>query len=504
MASKRKTQNSRTTRSSVMRLAGLLSATTLLTGVSLAQAASPTPLDAPLKLAQARPTVDCTQTPDNMDCINKRRPGAKTQEERRPGSQRQDERRPGETNTRDRRPGNERNDRDDRSEAPRPADEQPVKQAVEPKAPPQEKPKAEAAEHADVKPEQNPGKKPLPETSEAAEAAPANDNDRKAPAPVKPKIANDNDRRDPEGTNAPRQQAQADQRDQRRPKPEGDGTLEFSLPLPNVDARVVIGSGANARVEHEDDRRFETRDSRRTIENMDNGNRRITITRPNGARVITIRDRDGNILRRLRQRPNGDKVVLIDNTQSERTDRRHDHVDLPPLHNDMPRDRYIVDGARANRDAYARALAAAPVEQVQRAYSLNEVRDNQRLRAILPRVDLAVNFTTGSAAIPRSQYDTLAQLGETIAARVQQHPEDVFLIEGHTDAVGNANYNLRLSDARAESVALALTDYFDVPPENLVIQGYGEQYLKVQSQGSSAENRRVSVRRITPLLRGGQ
>ena len=58
-----------------------------------------------------------------------------------------------------------------------------------------------------------------------------------------------------------------------------------------------------------------------------------------------------------------------------------------------------------------------------------------------------------------------------------------------------------LSDRRAESVALALAEYFDVPPENLVTQGYGESDLKVPTQEANRENRRVVVRNITPLLR---
>jgi len=57
-----------------------------------------------------------------------------------------------------------------------------------------------------------------------------------------------------------------------------------------------------------------------------------------------------------------------------------------------------------------------------------------------------------------------------------------------------------LSDRRDEAVAVALTEQFRVPPENLVTQGYGEQYLKVQTQGPSRANRRVAVRRITPLI----
>ena len=52
----------------------------------------------------------------------------------------------------------------------------------------------------------------------------------------------------------------------------------------------------------------------------------------------------------------------------------------------------------------------------------------------------------------------------------------------------------------AESLALALTEYYQVPPENMVVQGYGEDFLLVPSEGPQRENRRVGVRRITDLL----
>ena len=76
----------------------------------------------------------------------------------------------------------------------------------------------------------------------------------------------------------------------------------------------------------------------------------------------------------------------------------------------------------------------------------------------------------------------------------------MFLIEGHTDAVGNDTDNLSLSDRRAEAVAELLTSQFQVPAENLTSQGYGEQYLKIPTQEPERQNRRVTVRRITPLL----
>jgi outer membrane protein OmpA-like peptidoglycan-associated protein len=59
---------------------------------------------------------------------------------------------------------------------------------------------------------------------------------------------------------------------------------------------------------------------------------------------------------------------------------------------------------------------------------------------------------------------------------------------------------LSLSDRRASAVAEVLSDTFGVPPENLVTQGYGEQFLKVPTPGPEPLNRRVEVRRIGPLM----
>ena len=87
---------------------------------------------------------------------------------------------------------------------------------------------------------------------------------------------------------------------------------------------------------------------------------------------------------------------------------------------------------------------------------------------------------------------------------LDKNPGEIFLIEGHTDATGKAAMNLALSDRRAESVALALTEYFDIPPENMVIQGYGETELRIDTQGDEKRNRRVAVRIITPLLKVGK
>jgi outer membrane protein OmpA-like peptidoglycan-associated protein len=69
--------------------------------------------------------------------------------------------------------------------------------------------------------------------------------------------------------------------------------------------------------------------------------------------------------------------------------------------------------------------------------------------------------------------------------------------------VGSEYANLLLSDRRAEAVAVMLSSNFDIPPENLITQGYGEQFLKIDTPHAERENRRVAIRRITELVRAG-
>ena len=117
------------------------------------------------------------------------------------------------------------------------------------------------------------------------------------------------------------------------------------------------------------------------------------------------------------------------------------------------------------------------------------------------RIDLdTITFEFGSFEVLPDQYPQLERMARAIGRVIAANPAEVFMIEGHTDAVGSDEDNLSLSDRRAEAVARILTEYFNIPIENLVTQGYGEQFLKVATQAAERANRRVAVRRITPLL----
>ena len=213
-------------------------------------------------------------------------------------------------------------------------------------------------------------------------------------------------------------------------------------------------------------------------------------------------DPEGRLLRRYRRDPSGREIVIIDNNFAYRRGVAPLFLQLAPPVIRIPRERYILDADRADPAAIIYGvLAAPPVDVIDQPYSLDQVRYNAPLRDHHARVDLDVNFDTGSWQITPDQINRLAVIAEAINRMLERNPREVFhAIEGYTDATGTPEDNLSLSDRRAESVAVALTEQFQVPPENLVTQGYGEQYLKVPTDGPERLNRRVAVRRITPLI----
>lgn len=278
----------------------------------------------------------------------------------------------------------------------------------------------------------------------------------------------------------------------------GLGTIAVGAILANG-AKIVNNSGdriiieqpdGTLRVLKNDDVTLRQPGSEVRTRTYEDGSTRTVVTRPNGVRIITIRAADGTALKRVRVMPNGDRYVLFDDTQ-----------EAEPVRN-VPQRAPTADIEVTDNAALREALIASMNADVGRSYSLGQIRAFKPVRELAPKIEVRdITFATDSAAIRAEQAEHLADLGLAIADVIAEVPDAVFLVEGHTDAVGAASYNLALSDRRAESVALALTEYFDVPPENLVTQGYGESDLKVLTASSERANRRVAVRNITPLLR---
>ena len=231
---------------------------------------------------------------------------------------------------------------------------------------------------------------------------------------------------------------------------------------------------------------------------------RTVVMRPDGSQIVTVVGRDGQLLRRIRRDPRGREMIIIDNSYRDPRAVGGFYVDMPPPVVRIPYDRYIVDAEDASPDVIYDTMVAPPVDRIERRYSLDEIRYSPNVRMLMPSIDVnTINFDTGSWEISQDQAAKLQVIADGLNRALQRNPQEVFLIEGHTDAVGNEVDNLSLSDRRAESTAELLTQQFQVPAENLTSQGYGEQNLKEQTDGPSRINRRVTIRRITPLLNGG-
>jgi len=100
-----------------------------------------------------------------------------------------------------------------------------------------------------------------------------------------------------------------------------------------------------------------------------------------------------------------------------------------------------------------------------------------------------VFFETGSANIKEESNTLLDEIAEVLTknARIKK-----VQIEGHTDNVGNANFNKRLSKQRAQSVVDYLVEA-GVDAERLVAEGFGPEkpIASNDTDEGKAENRRV-------------
>ncbi len=107
-----------------------------------------------------------------------------------------------------------------------------------------------------------------------------------------------------------------------------------------------------------------------------------------------------------------------------------------------------------------------------------------------PSLSLLIQFDFDSARVrPVSQQD-LVNLAAALQSKELQ--DSKFAIEGHTDSKGRFEYNLRLSQQRADAVRDVLVSQ-GVKLERLKAQGKGSSELSLRAQPEAAENRRVRI-----------
>jgi OOP family OmpA-OmpF porin len=108
------------------------------------------------------------------------------------------------------------------------------------------------------------------------------------------------------------------------------------------------------------------------------------------------------------------------------------------------------------------------------------------------RATLDIKFQTNKADIQPQYHEELARFADII----KRHPEfGSITIEGHTDSVGDAGYNQKLSQRRAESVRNYLITKLGVDAERLSAKGFGESKPIADNMVASGrlQNRRVEA-----------
>ncbi|MCG5242063.1 OmpA family protein [Azospirillum doebereinerae] len=146
-----------------------------------------------------------------------------------------------------------------------------------------------------------------------------------------------------------------------------------------------------------------------------------------------------------------------------------------------------VKGAQtvvANADSYRLQARNSELEQ-----QLRDLQAERTERGLVMTLG-DILFTTGRADLTTGAFDRV----ERLAQFMQRYPARTLRIEGHTDSTGNADSNLRLSEARAQAVRDALTAR-GVNPSRIVTQGFGETQPVASNTNDSGrqQNRRVDV-----------
>lgn len=104
-------------------------------------------------------------------------------------------------------------------------------------------------------------------------------------------------------------------------------------------------------------------------------------------------------------------------------------------------------------------------------------------------IKLNVAFENNSSQLKASMMNDIQRLADFM----KEYQNTNVVIEGHSSAVGSAEYNLMLSQKRADAIKKVLVNKFNIAANRLTATGFGESQLIAQGSSKAANiaNRRV-------------
>ena len=132
--------------------------------------------------------------------------------------------------------------------------------------------------------------------------------------------------------------------------------------------------------------------------------------------------------------------------------------------------------------------------QVQSAAAIARALTVSKSLGAAPKVNLQVNFEFNEAVLALAGKNQAEELGKLLTQ--PGHAGFRFVFIGHTDLKGGEDYNLNLSQKRAETVVRFLVERYSVPSNRVKALGRGmrEPLYRDLSNDSDRLNRRVEVR----------
>ena len=145
--------------------------------------------------------------------------------------------------------------------------------------------------------------------------------------------------------------------------------------------------------------------------------------------------------------------------------------------------------ARQTDDAEAKALAAEQAKAAALANELASLKAQHTDRGMVLTVG-DVLFAPGRAEVGPGAQRSIDKLAEFLRA----YPKRNVVIEGHTDNLGNEDFNIKLSQQRADAVRDLLTAR-GISPQRIRTKGYGPKFPVVDNDSAAGrqQNRRVEV-----------
>jgi len=142
-----------------------------------------------------------------------------------------------------------------------------------------------------------------------------------------------------------------------------------------------------------------------------------------------------------------------------------------------------------------RREAEAKIKQIAAMFDPNDVEV-----LLTPEADVilrlkTLNFRSGSAVIPPDKYPLL----DRVLDAMRIFPDRAVRIEGHTDSIGSAEFNQKLSERRAEAVRQYLLERLDAP-RAIEAVGFGESrpIANNETPEGRRKNRRIDIIFLVP------